>query len=205
VALEDLVAEGNLGLLRAVEGFDPAFGTRFSTYAAFWVKQSIRVALNKYGHTVRLPQYLAGLLGRWRPAELALRETLGRAPLPAEVVAFLGLTERRGRSVVKGLKVVGSARATGGDEEVDPASHLSDGRAEDPSGRLAAADDAREVLGLVDRLGGRDAAVLRLRFGLDGGEPMTLVEVGHRFGLTRERARQIEQSALLVLRGHLAV
>jgi RNA polymerase primary sigma factor len=202
LALEDLIAEGNVGLLRAVEGYDPDAGTRFSTYAAFWVRQSIRVALNKYGHAVRLPQYMGVLLPKWRRAEATLRADLGREPTPAEIAAELGLKKGQTKAIVKALKVVGTARAAG--DDADPTVALEDDRRPAPDALLAAAEEVRAAIGSLGSLGEREAAVLRLRFGLDSGEPMTLEDVGRRFGLTRERARQIERSALAALREALA-
>ena len=202
LALEDLIAEGNVGLLRAVEGYDADAGTRFSTYAAFWVRQSIRVALNKYSHAVRLPQYMGVLLPKWRRAEAALRVDLGREPTPAEVAARVGLKKGQARAVAKALKVVSTARAGG--DDADPTTVLEDDRGPAPDALLAASEDVRVAVGSLARLGEREAAVLRLRFGLDTGEPMTLEDVGRRFGLTRERARQIERAALATLREQLA-
>jgi RNA polymerase primary sigma factor len=142
------------------------------------------------------------LLPKWRRAEAALRDTLGREPTAAEIATELGLKRGQARAVAKALKAVGSARAVGGEDDANAL--LADVHAAAPTDRLAAADDVRAALGSLEQLGEREAAVLRLRFGLDGGEPMTLEDVGRQFGLTRERARQIERSALAALRESLA-
>ncbi|MDB5307125.1 MAG: polymerase subunit sigma [Gemmataceae bacterium] len=205
LALEDLIAEGNLGLMRAVEGFDPAAGTRFCTYAAYWVKQSIRVALNKSGHAVRLPQYMGTLLGKWWRTETTLRDELGRDATPPEVADRLGLKTKQTRAVAQAQKAVAFRRpgVGAGAEDVDLAELLPDGRVPAPDDHLAGADEVRAAVGLLDRLGKREAMVLRLRFGLGGGDPATLREVGDRLGVTRERARQIERDALASLRDRL--
>ena len=202
--LEDLIAEGNLGLLRAAEGFEPARGLRFSTYACYWVRQSVKRALTNTAKAVRLPQYVADLLAKWGRAGAGLAEELGRAPAEEEVAARLGLSPKRLRIVRQALRV--AASAVGGPEGSGPALDglAGDGRARPPEARLSADEEARQVLGLVDRLGGREATVLRLRFGLGGGERLTLKAVGERLGLTRERVRQIEGEALARLRGCLA-
>jgi RNA polymerase primary sigma factor len=202
VALEDLIEEGNLGLLRAVEGFNPGMNTRFSTYASYWVKQSIRVALNKSGHAVRLPQYMGTLLFKWRQAETELRGELGREASREEVTGRLGLTKRQGRAVAKGQKAVMSGNAVGTTGEERPADLMADQGA-GPADRLTAEDDVRAALCSLDQLGDREATILRLRFGLGGEEPATLQQVGEQLGLTRERVRQIEQGALADLRNRL--
>ncbi|MDB5311923.1 MAG: polymerase subunit sigma [Gemmataceae bacterium] len=204
VPLEDLIAEGNLGLMRAVEAFDPAAGTRFGTYAAYWVKQSIRVALNKSGHAVRLPQYMGTLLIKWRRTEAALRDELGRDPAPAEVAEALGLTPKQTRALARAQKAVTSGRAESGDNEVNLAEMIADNDRPTPEDPISGADDVRAALGSLAQLQEREVMVLRLRFGLDGEEPATLREVGTKLGLTRERARQIEQKALAALRERLA-
>jgi RNA polymerase primary sigma factor len=202
--LEDLIAEGNVGLLRAVEGYDPDAGTRFSTYAAFWVKQSIRVALNRSGHAVRLPQYMGTLLVKWRRTVNELRDALNREPLHAEVAERLQLSRLQSRAVARALKAASSTRSAGSStEEFDLADLIADGRALAPEDRITVADDMRVALGSLHKLGEREAAILRMRFGLDEEGPKTLKEIGRRLGLTRERVRQLEQDALADLRSRL--
>jgi RNA polymerase primary sigma factor len=200
--LEDLVAEGNMGLLRAIEGFDAGMSTRFSTYASFWVRQSIRRALSMSGRTVRLPHYVTTLLAKWRRATNAMREELGRTPTDAEVAAELGLSGKRVRVVREALRAA-QAGATGDDDGTGFADALPDAGPA-PGERLAGSEELTRALGSLDRLDEREQAVLRLRFGLDGTEPATLQEVGARLELTRERVRQIERDALVKLRAHLA-
>src|SRR5262245_59151050 len=163
--LEDLIAEGNLGLLRAAEGFDPALGLRFSTYASYWIKQSIRRTLANTARTIRLPAYMVGLVTQWRRAAAELQEDLGRAPTQDEVADHLNLPEKKVKIVQKALRISNAAPQ----EDVDgPGVALGelaiDGTA-GPDAGLAGAEELRQVLGLLDRLDDREAAVLRLRFG----------------------------------------
>jgi RNA polymerase primary sigma factor len=197
--LQDLIEEGNLGLLRAVEAFDPSMNTRFSTYASYWIKQSIRRALTGTARTIRLPAHLHHLLSRWRRADAALREELGRAPADDEVARRLGLAGKRLRTILHVLRNQ-QAGPSGLDEDrpsIDVL--LPDPRGKAPEAEVADEEEKRKALGLLDELDRRKALVLRLRFGLEGDEALTLEEIGDRLGLTRERVRQIEKQALAEL------
>src|SRR5262249_31278170 len=195
--LPDLIAEGNLGLLRAVEGFDPEMHTRFSTYATYWIRQSMQRAIIYTGKPVRIPAYLVQLLSKWRRATASLQVTLRRPPTDEEVARFLRLTKRQQALIKKGIQTYYTAPPAEHREHGTSLEELVEDRsthsAED---RLSGVEDAQQVLRLVDRLEPRWACVLRLRFGLDGEQPKTLKEVGERLGLTRERVRQIETKAL---------
>jgi RNA polymerase primary sigma factor len=195
LALEDLIAEGNLGLVRAVEGFDPAMNTRFSTYASYWIKQSVKRLIINTGKTVRLPAYMVELLTKWRRASAQLQEELKRPPTEEEVACRMGLSRKKLAVIKKALRIH-NALPGGGPEEASMDELLQDGRAKPPDAALADADELRQVLALLGQMGPREVAVLRMRFGLDNEEPKTLKEIGERLGLTRERVRQIECEAL---------
>jgi RNA polymerase primary sigma factor len=198
LAIEDLVSEGNMGLLRAVEGFDPAMNNRFSTYASFWIKQSIRRGLVNTAKAIRLPAYLAQLLVTWRRAAGALTDALGRPPTREEVAGRLGLSKKKVEAVTAALGARVPQSDQGGDEPAI-AETLGDARARPPGAGMAEAEDVEQVLHLLGKMEARDAAVLRMRFGLEDEEPKTLKEIGDHFGLTRERVRQIETGALAKL------
>jgi RNA polymerase primary sigma factor len=196
LALEDLIAEGNLGLLRAAEGFDPTMNTRFSTYASYWIKQSIKRALINTARAVRLPAYMQDLLVKWRRASAVLQDELGRPPLEEEVAARMGLSARKLASIKKAIRLHNGS-PQGEDDTLNEL--VADDRTPAPDTALGDSEELRQVLALLDQLDERRAAVLRLRFGIGGEEPRTLQEIGERLGLTRERVRQIEQEALAQL------
>lgn len=199
--MEDLIAEGNMGLMRAAEGFDPSVGVRFSTYATYWIKQSIRRALVNTARAVRVPAYMAELLTKWRRAEAALHEELGRPP-EEEVAGRLGLAVKKLKMVRKAMRVYGgAAQEDAGGEGLSLAELLAGGSP--PDAQLEGAEEVSRILGQLNQLGPREAGVLRLRFGLGGDGPMTRQEVGEGLGLTRERVRQIESDALSALRQSL--
>jgi RNA polymerase primary sigma factor len=197
VAYEDLIAEGNLGLMRAAEGYDGEAGTRFSTYAAYWVKQSLRRAVINQGKPVRLPHHAVTLLSKWRTATRAFEEAQGRVPAAEEVAEMLRLPRKKLELVAQALEInrrLASVEASGEDE--DALGSLADEGSEAAGDRAIASEDRERLLAGLGRLEGREATVLRMRFGLAPHAPMTLAEVGKCLGLTRERVRQIEDRAI---------
>lgn len=197
--LEDLIAEGNLGLLRAVEGFDPSMNTRFSTYASYWIKQSIRRYLIGTAKAVRLPAYMMDLMAKWRRAAAELQDELGRAPTEEEIIDRLQLPRKKLHIIKKALRIHNSGVQGDLKEEFSIDETLEDVRGKAPDMALAADDEMKQVLQLVESLQPREASVIRMRFGLDGEEPRTLKEIGDQLGLTRERVRQIERDTLAQL------
>src|SRR5207248_7588608 len=196
--LEDLVAEGNLGLRRAIEGFDPTMNTRVSTYASYWIKQSIKRAVVNTAKTIRVPAYMAELLSKWRRATNKLTDELGRTPTDEEVARMVGVPKKKLGIIKKAIRVYNSAPPAdaGGEEGWSIDEMLMDCRSKAPDVEMAHTDDLSRVMQLLEQMDEREAAVLRMRFGLDDEEPKTLKEIGERLGLTRERVRQIESGAL---------
>ena len=200
---DDLIGEGNLGLIRAAERFDPSFGTRFGTYAGYWIKESIRRALMNTSAVIRLPAHVASLLRSWRRCERTLAKDLRRGPTHDEVADRLGLTETQ-RDMVEKAWHAGRLRLTdwsdgdrGGSSD-DAAAAVAP--VDDPCATASAVEDRVILRGRLDRLDAREREVVTLRFGLDGTDPLTLSELGRRLGVTRETVRKIEAKAIQKLR-----
>jgi len=199
--LLDLINEGNMGLMKAVERFDPSKGAKLSTYSSWWIKQSIKRALANQSKTIRLPVHVVDKLFHMRKAAMKLQEVFGREPTDEELGDELGLSAQKVAQLRTAAIRPASLEAPLGDDETSRiADVVRDENADTPYQQLEEKTSISMLRELVSTLDIREAEILRYRFGLDGDDERTLEEVGHKFGVTRERIRQIQNVALAKLR-----
>ena len=206
LCLPDLIEEGNIGLLKAVEGFNPEMNIRFSTYASWWIKQAIKRALINSVQPIHIPAYMVEMIAKWKQAISELEDKLGRMPTMEELAKQMKMSVKKVRIIHRAVRAFHSPTQSSVSEEDGMSLHemLQDEKTLTPDELVLGKDEVKMIYQLLARIDIREAEILRLRFGLDDGQPLTLKEIGEKVGLTRERVRQIESEALRKLNSYLS-
>lgn len=206
LSLPDLIEEGNIGLLKAVEGFNPEMNIRFSTYASWWIKQAIKRALINSVQPIHIPAYMVEMIAKWKQAISEMEDKLGRMPTLEELARHMKMSVKKVRIIHRAVRAFHSPTQSAISEEDGVALHeiLHDEKTDTPDNIVLSKDEVKTIYALLARIDRREAEILKLRFGLEDGQPLTLKEIGAKVGLTRERVRQIENDALRKLNSYLS-